>query len=210
MKLIKKEGHKFVNEFFAGIADGKIDAGKFITTYQLATAPEDPVERTTAEDFELIRDDEQSYGEVLTIGEKSIKGLSYKFAKCCNPIYGDKVFGFISSDGVVKIHKSDCPNARNIRGRYPYRLIRVNWSGKGGSELPVQLRILGNDDIGILANVTSIIGKEAGATLRNLKVDSDDGLFQGYLTIGVSDNTVLSAIVKKIKTVKGVKEVTRL
>lgn len=210
MRLIKKEGYKYVNEFFAAIADSKIDAGKFITTYQLATAPDDPIERTTAEDFELIRGDEDTYGEVLTIGEKSIKGLSYKFAKCCNPIYGDKVFGFISSDGVVKIHKTDCPNARNIRGRYPYRLIRVNWSGKSGSELPVQLRILGNDDIGIIANITSIISKETGANLRNIKVDSNDGLFQGYLTIGISDQTILSSIIKKIKTVKGVKEVTRL
>lgn len=210
MKLIKKEGYKYVNEFFAGISDGKIDAGKFITSYQIATAPENPVERTTAEDFELVRDDEENYGEVLTIGEKSIKGLSYKFAKCCNPIYGDKVFGFISSDGVVKIHKTDCPNARNIRGRYPYRLIRVNWSGKGGSELPAQLRILGNDDIGILANITSIISKEAGANIRNIKVDSNDGLFQGYITIGVSDNSVLTSIIRKIKTVKGVKEIDRV
>lgn len=210
MKLIKKEGYKYVNEFFAGIADGKIDAGKFITTYQMATIPEETAERTTAGDFSLRREDDDTSGEVLTIGEKSIKGLSYKFAKCCNPIYGDRVFGFISSDGVVKIHKTDCPNARNIRGRYPYRLIRVNWSGKVGSELPAQLRILGNDDIGIIANITSIISKETGANLRNIKVDSNDGLFQGYLTIGVSDNAVLDSIVRKIKTVKGVKEVTRL
>lgn len=210
MKLIKKEGYKYVNEFFADIADNKLDAGKIITAYQLATLPDDPVERTTAEDFELIRDDEDSYGEVLTIGEKSIKGLSYKFARCCNPIYGDKVFGFISSDGVVKIHKADCPNARNIRSRYPYRLIRVNWSGKAGSELPVQLRILGNDDIGIVSNITSIISKEPGAYLRNIKLDSNDGLFQGYLTVGVSDNAVLSSVIRKIKTVKGVKDVSRI
>lgn len=210
MKLIKKEGYKYVNEFFADIADGKVDAGKFINSYQIATAPEDQAERTTAEDFELIREDHESAGDVLTIGEKSIKGLSYKFAKCCNPIYGDKVFGFISSDGVVKIHKADCPNAANIRGRYPYRLIRVEWSGKGGSELPVQLRIVGQDDIGIIANITSIISKETKASLRNIKVDSNDGLFQGYLTLGVSDNAVLSSIIKKIKTVKGVKDVSRI
>lgn len=211
MKLIKKEGYKYVNEFFADIADHKVDAGKFINAYQLAAAPEeDQTERATAEDFELIKTDDDDHGEVLTIGEKSIKGLSYKFAKCCSPVYGDKVFGFISSDGVVKIHKTDCPNAHNIRSRYPYRLIRVNWSGKGGSELPAQLRIVGNDDIGIISNITSIISKESGAMLRNIKVDSNDGLFQGYLTIGVSDNTVLTSVIKKIKTVKGVKDVTRI
>ena len=210
MKLIKKEGYKYVNEFFADIADNKVDAGKIISTYQASLMPEENTERTTAQDFELIRDDNESTSDVLTIGEKSIKGLSYKFAKCCNPVYGDKVFGFISSDGVVKIHKTDCPNAQNIRSRYPYRLIRVTWSGKGGSELPVQLRILGQDDIGIIANITSIISKETKATLRNIKVDSDDGLFQGYLTIGVTDNAVLTSVIRKIKGVKGVKEVERI
>lgn len=211
MKLIKKEGYKYVNEFFADISDDKIDAGKIINAYLVATAPdEDSATHTTAEDFELVRNDTENYGEVLTIGEKTIKGLSYKFAKCCNPVYGDKVFGFISSDGVVKIHKSDCPNARNIRGRYPYRLIRVNWSGKGGSELPAQLRIIGYDDIGIIANITSVISKEPGANLRNINVDSNDGLFQGFLTVGVSDNSVLSSVIRKIKTLKGVKDVTRI
>ncbi len=86
----------------------------------------------------------------------------------------------------------------------------MEWSGKGGSELPVQLRIIGQDDIGIVANITSIISKETKASLRNIRVDSNDGLFQGYLTLGVSDNTVLSSIIKKIKTVKGVKEVVRI
>ncbi|MDE6341937.1 MAG: RelA/SpoT family protein, partial [Muribaculaceae bacterium] len=167
--------------------------------------------RTKAQDFELILDNNlEESGEVLTIGEKSIKGLSYKLAKCCNPVYGDKVFGFISSDGVVKIHRTDCPNASNIRSRYPYRLIRVTWSGKGGSELPVQLRILGQDDIGIIANITSIISKETKASLRNIRVDSNDGLFQGYLTLGIADNSVLNSIMKKIKGVKGVKDVVRI
>lgn len=211
MKLIKKEGYKYVNEFYADIADHNLDAGKIIAQYQAATTPEETAERTTAQDFELIRDNNyEESGEVLTIGEKSIKGLSYKLAKCCNPVYGDKVFGFISSDGVVKIHRIDCPNAANIRSRYPYRLIRVTWSGKGGSELPVQLRILGQDDIGIIANITSIISKETKASLRNIRVDSNDGLFQGYLTLGIADNSVLNAIMKKIKGVKGVKEVERM
>lgn len=210
MKLIKKDGYKYVNEFYADIADHNLDAGKIIAQYQAATMPEEIAERATAQDFELIRDNMEESGEVLTIGEKSIKGLSYKLAKCCNPVYGDKVFGFISSDGVVKIHRTDCPNASNIRSRYPYRLIRVTWSGKGGSELPVQLRILGQDDIGIIANITSIISKETKATLRNIRVDSNDGLFQGYLTLGIADNSVLNSIMKKIKGVKGVKDVERM
>lgn len=154
--------------------------------------------------------DHAKHDDVLVIGEKSLNGLSYKFAKCCNPIYGDDVFGFISSDGVVKIHKNNCPNAEHIKQRYPYRVIRADWSGKTGTILPATLRVVGNDDIGIVSNITSIISHEAGAALRSISIDSHDGIFQGFLVIGVSDNRQLTTLMKKIKTVKGVKDVTRL
>lgn len=147
---------------------------------------------------------------MLRIGEKTINGLSYKFAKCCSPIYGDDVFGFISADGTVKIHRCDCPNASNIRERYPYRIIKADWSGKEGDLLPASLRIIGNDDIGIVANITSIISKESGVMLRNISVDSHDGIFQGVLVVAVSDQRQLSSLLKKLKTVKGVKEIQRL
>ena len=136
--------------------------------------------------------------------------MSYKFAKCCAPIYGDEVFGFISADGTVKIHRCDCPNAANIRERYPYRIIKADWSGKEGDLLPASLRIIGNDDISILANITSIISKEAGVRLRNVTVDSHDGIFQGTIVVAVSDQRQLSSLLKKLKTVKGVKDIQRL
>ena len=130
-------------------------------------------------------------------------------AKCCSPIYGDDVFGFISAEGVIKIHRTDCPNARNIRERYPYRMITTRWSGKIGNQFAATLRVVGRDDIGIVTNITSIISREKNATLRNISIDSNDGLFQGHLTIGVSDTHTLSTLIKKIQTVKGVKEVQR-
>ncbi|MDE5796854.1 MAG: RelA/SpoT family protein, partial [Muribaculaceae bacterium] len=126
------------------------------------------------------------------------------------PIYGDDVFGFISSEGTLKVHRRDCPNAANIRERYPYRLIRVDWSGHTGDSLPATLRIVGIDDIGIVTNITSLISKESGANLRNISVDSHDGMFQGVLVITVTDQRQLNAIVKKIRTVKGVKAVERV
>ena len=130
-------------------------------------------------------------------------------AKCCNPIYGDEVFGFISSEGVIKIHRIDCPNAQNIKSKYPYRLINTKWSGKLGAQFGATLRIVGHDDIGIVTNITSIITKEKDVSLRNIAIDSNDGLFQGYLVVGVSDTQSLNNLIKKIKTVKGVKDVQR-
>lgn len=156
------------------------------------------------------REEKNSGNDVLVIGEKTINGLNYKFAKCCAPIYGDDVFGFISSDGTVKIHRCDCPNASNIRTRYPYRIIKADWSGKDGDMLPATLRIIGNDDIGILANITSIISREPGTHLRNISVDSHDGMFQGVLVVAVSELRQLNSLLKKLKTVKGVKDIQRL
>lgn len=211
MKLIKKLGYKFNLEFYADLGNERLDVGKVIGQYLEMIEREHETEHVSAEEFEIIRKDEEtSQSDVLVIGEKSLNGLSYKFAKCCNPIYGDDVFGFISSDGVVKIHKNTCPNALHIKERYPYRVIRADWSGKTGTMLPATLRVVGNDDIGIVTNITSIISHEPGTNLRNISIDSHDGIFQGYLVIGVSDNRQLTTLVKKIKTVKGVKEVLRV
>lgn len=211
MKLAKKAGYKFLSEFFADMADDKIDAGKFLNNYIEATTREEETIRVSADEF-IIQDSPEtsSKSDVIVIGEKSINGLSYKFAKCCSPIYGDDVFGFISSDGAVKIHKTDCPNAAHIKERYPYRIIRANWSGKTGGLMSATLKVIGNDDIGIVANITSIISKENNTNLRSISIDSHDGIFQGFLVIGVIDNRQLNSLIKKIKTVKGVKDVVRL
>lgn len=211
MRLIKKQGYKYALEFFAEMGADKIDAGRFLNTYISETTLEnDAAEKISAEEFQIRTKDDEGGGDVLVIGEQSINGLSYKFAKCCNPIYGDEVFGFITSEGSVKIHKTDCPNACNIRERYPYRIIRADWSGKTGRMLSVSLRVIGNDDIGIVTNITSIISKEPNTNLRNISIDSHDGMFQGYLVIGITDQRQLTILIKKIKTVSGVKEVTRI
>ena len=194
------------------MADEKIDPGKFLATYIEETSEKSEGQRISAEEYQMRRPDEetQTKSDVMVIGDKSIDGLKYKFAKCCSPIYGDDVFGFISSDGLVKIHRCDCPNAANIRERYPYRIIRADWSGRQGDMLPVSLKIIGNDDIGILANITSIISKEANVILRSISVDSHDGMFQGMLVVAVNEQRQLTTLLRKLKTVKGVKDIQRL
>ena len=210
MKVIKKLGYKFTTDFLADIADGALDLNRVIALCAPAGDEADTQGgHVTAEEFR-IREQKDGKDEVLVIGDKNIKGLNYKMARCCAPVYGDDVFGFISSDGVVKIHRCDCPNARNIREKYPYRLISVKWSGEGGAMMPVTVRVVGQDDIGIVTNITSIISKEKNAQLRAISIESNDGLFHGVLTIGVNDRTTLSGLLKKVATVKGVKDITRL
>ncbi|MCM1318788.1 MAG: TGS domain-containing protein [Muribaculaceae bacterium] len=209
MKVIKKLGYKYTTDFFADIAEGTLELGRVINMCLPEESSDDATKRVGAEEFK-IRQDKDIDSDVLVIGDKDIKGLNYKMARCCAPVYGDDVFGFISSDGVVKIHRHDCPNARNIKEKYPYRLISVRWSGNAGSHMSVVLKVVGTDDIGIVTNITSIINKEKNTQLRAISINSSEGLFQGILTIGIADRSTLTSLLKKIATVKGVKQVTRM
>lgn len=211
MKLIKKLGFKTVTDFYNDIAKESLDINDVIAQYELLDQKlnETTAETRSANEFTLQQHEETDRSDdVLIIGD-DIKGINYRLAKCCNPIYGDEVFGFVSAEGVIKIHKDDCPNATHIRSKYPYRIITTRWSGKLGSQFGATLRIVGYDDIGIVTNITSIITKEKNVLLKSISIDSNDGLFQGYLVVSVSDTQALNALIKKIKTVKGVKDVQR-
>jgi GTP pyrophosphokinase len=215
MKLIKKLGYKTSTEFFSRLAENEIDINTVLDAYLALT--EKQVETTaavSADEYVMQTPPEETPSrdnDILEIGNSDgiVKGLNYKLARCCNPIYGDNVFGFISSEGVVKIHREDCPNARNIRSRYPYRVIRTRWSGKFDGQMAATLSIIGHDDIGIVTNITSIINKEKSTSLRNISINSNDGLFQGYVVVGISSTEALTSLMKKIKDIKGVKDVTR-
>lgn len=211
MKLIKKLGYKTVTDFYSEIGKEVLDPGEVINSYMALEDKNEPqAEARSAEEFTLqTTPEEESTGDVLVIGD-NIKGVNYRMSKCCNPIYGDDVFGFISAEGVIKIHRKDCPNAANIRGRYPYRVISTRWSGRAGQQFVAMLHVVGHDDIGIITNISSIINKENNVSLRSIAIDSNDGIFSGHLSIGVSDIASLTNIIKKIKTVKGIKDVQRV
>lgn len=212
MRTIKRMGFKLSNDFFAALADEEVDAAKFLTLYESETEPENETVKVSAGKYrfsEPAEEASQSATEVLSVNGKTIKGLKYRLAKCCSPIFGDDVFGFISSDGVIKVHHKNCPNASHIHKRYPYRIIDVAWNGAPESQMPVTLKVVGHDDIGIVTNITSIIAKEPGMSLRNIAIDSHDDMFQGYLTINITDTGRLNALVKKLKGVHGVKDAVR-
>lgn len=216
-RTITRMGYKDNIAFFSLIGTGEIDINNVVEAYLTEmdrhARSESGSDNVSASEFVMnTNSDEDSIADsgsdVVVIGD-NIKGINYRLARCCNPIYGDEVFGFISAEGVIKIHRNDCPNARHIRERYGYRLIRTRWSGKGGTQLPATLRVVGKDDIGIVTNITSIINKENSVSLRSISIDSHDGLFHGTLIVGVNDNTTLNQLIKKISTVKGVKNVQR-
>ena len=215
MRLIKKMGYKTVTDFYQDIAIDKLDVNNILDRYtelqKKETETREDIVYRSAENYSIQpqADDKIFKDDVLVI-DQNLKGLEFKLAKCCNPIYGDDVFGFVTITGGIKIHREDCPNAREMKARFGYRIVKARWDGKSqGKQYPITLRIVGHDDIGIVTNITSIINKENGILLRSINIDSNDGLFSGMLTVMVDDTGKLEALIKKIKTVKGVKQVNR-
>lgn len=212
MRIIKKLGYKTVTDFYKALAENEIDVNDVVSEYDEQLHKDDsPADKVSAEQFTFagkISEDSDSSNDVLIIGD-NVKGMNYRFSKCCNPIFGDDVFGFVSSEGVIKIHRIDCPNAAHIRDRYPYRIIPTRWSGRSGNQFVATISVVGNDDIGIVTNISSIINKQAGASFRNISIDSHDGLFHGYLVVGVENTETLKQLISKISSVKGVKDVQR-
>lgn len=215
MRLIRKLGFKTVTNFYQEIADETLDVNdtidKYLEMQKNETEQHENIIYRSAENFSMEQTAEvKDYKDDVLVIDQDLRGVDFTLAPCCNPIYGDDVFGFVTISGGIKIHRKDCPNAKEMRERFPYRIVRAKWSGKSvGKQYPITLRIVGHDDIGIVTNITSIINKETDITLRSININSDDGLFSGMLTVLVDDNTKLENLIKKLRTVKGVKQISR-
>ena len=216
--VIRKMGFKEVSDFYKQIADGVLDTNAVIDKYIELRDSEKVVtgdnQARSAAEFELDNSkfsplNTQMSDDTLVI-DRNLKGLDYQLARCCHPIYGDPIFGFVTINGGIKIHRQDCPNAPELRRRYGYRIVKAKWSGKGSSQYSITLRVIGNDDIGIVNNLTSIISKDERLVLRSINIDSHDGLFSGNLVVMLEDTSRLEALIKKLRTVKGVKQVERI
>lgn len=214
--LIKKLGFKEVSDFYRQIVDESLDMNVVIDKYQeLKQRLDNPAVDTTparsADEFNLkpAAADIVGNDDVLVI-DNSLKGVDYSLAKCCHPIYGDPIFGFVTVSGGIKIHRANCPNAPELRKRFGYRIVKARWSGKGTNQYSITLRVVGNDDISIVNNITSLISKDSKLMLRSINIDSNDGLFGGNITVQVDDTSCMESLIKKLRTIKGVKQVTRI
>ena len=212
--LIRKMGFKEQSDFYHQIAEGRLDPSRVLDEYQALVDQSQVKEREaeSAENFEYAHPatTEAKKNDDVLIIDKSLKGIDFSLARCCHPIYGDKVFGFVTVNGGIKIHRADCPNAAEMQRRFGYRIVRAQWSGKGSSHYDITLRVIGNDDIGIVSNITNIISKDEKIVMRSINIDSHDGLFSGNLVVQLDDKSKLNLLIKKLRTVKGVKQVIRL
>lgn len=213
-RLIVRMGYKGQAPFFHALMEEEISVDDVLKVYEEMHAQAE-AEVHSAQDFDIERTFAETErksaqdSDVLVIDD-GLTGLDFKMAGCCNPIYGDDVTGFVSINGGIRIHRSNCPNLLRMKERYPYRIVRARWSGKSGSQYSITLNVVGQDDIGIISNISSIINKEPDTMLRSINIDSNGGLFRGRLTVLVSDLSSLDRLTKKLRQIKGVREVERI
>ena len=219
--VIRKLGYKDVNDFYLRVDNNQLDINLIIETYQQVVSREkgeaDPQMPLHKADEFVLNEGVQGTNSPVSGGkneelviDRNVKGLDYTLAKCCSPVYGDNIFGFITINKGIRIHRDSCPNAAAMKARYPYRIVKARWAGESpGATYPIVLHIVGQDDLGVVNNITSVLSKEEQVNIRSFRIDSDDGLFRGTLTIMVNDTHQLDGIIKKLKGVKGVKNVSR-
>ena len=214
-QVIKKLGFKQTSEFYKQLAEGMLEVNEVIEKYvqlrdqELNPTNQPPVRSAGEFEFENPNEELTRNSDDVLVIDRNLKGVDYQLAKCCHPIYGDDVFGFVTVSGGIKIHRTDCPNAPELRKRFGYRVVRAKWSGKGTSQYTITLRVIGNDDLGIVNNLTSIISKEEKIVMRSINIDTNDGLFSGQITVMLDDTSKLEALMKKLRTVKGIRQVSR-
>ena len=148
--------------------------------------------------------------ECLSIGE-DIDNVTYKLAKCCNPIPGDQVFGFVTSDGTISIHRTNCPNAKSMQQRYGYRIINVKWCGMENEGSQATIRIYGRDVMGLLGKITKVISEDLQVNMKNIVFNTDkEGFFEGKIVLQIVDAEALEQLTTKIKAIEGIIDVVRI
>jgi GTP pyrophosphokinase len=164
-------------------------------------APEIPVKETR-------EGREQQYSDYLVI-ENKIEGIDYRLSKCCNPVYGDSVFGFVTILEGIKIHRTACPNAHNMISRYPYRVLPARWAETDRNpSFIAAIKVSGSEDIGIVSRITDVIAAYK-ITTRGFNYNVNDGLFEGVIQVSVPNVNILYGLIKKIQSLKGITRAIR-
>lgn len=199
-------------QLYHQISTEKIDIAdvKHFLTSKFGESAE-KAERPVPEQIESTKKEQSADAEEsLSIGE-DIDNVTYKLAKCCNPIPGDRVFGFVTSDGTISIHRTNCPNAKSMQQRYGYRIINVKWNGIENQGSQATIRIYGRDVMGLLGKITKVISEDLEVNMKNIALNSDkEGFFEGRIVLQISDVEALEQLIVRLKAIEGIMEVVRI
>ena len=214
-KVIQYFKYKDAVDLYFDVSTEKVD---LLDIKELLTAEEKPKESSTVSiDQEAVerlevnaRQDVPDSSDFMVIDEK-LANIDYRLGKCCNPIHGDAIFGFVTISAGITIHRKNCPNAQQLLSKYPYRIVKARWkASEKANSFAVTLRVTGVDDLGIVSNISDVISRDLQVMMRSISIDSNDGMFEGSITLFVKDTQHLEALIRKLKKVKGVNQIRRI
>jgi guanosine-3',5'-bis(diphosphate) 3'-pyrophosphohydrolase len=209
-KLLKNYKLKLAQDLYYNISIGKIDTLEIKEV--LVGKKEETAKQLVTEILarEKVQDLEFSSGDDYLVIDNNIKNVVYKLAPCCNPIFGDPIFGFVTINEGIKIHRTNCPNAPQMIERYPYRLIKAMWQDtKKKSSFQATIRIAGTDEAGIVGQISYVLSKDIGVQMRSINIDTNNGAFDGTLRVFVNGLDHLDFLMNKLKSINGVVSVSR-
>jgi len=207
-KLINHYDLKTAQDLYFLIEEGKIELLEIKEVLLKEETPALTEPASLIQEKETRELPESQYSDFLVI-EDRVEGLDYHLAKCCNPVFGDSIFGFVTISEGIKIHRRGCPNAHNMMSRYPYRVVSAKWTKtKAAPSFVASVKITGVEDIGMVNRIADVLAAN-NVTIRSFNYKMDDGLFEGMLNIMVPNNDVLHGIMRKIHSIKGILKVTR-
>ncbi|TVR72428.1 MAG: bifunctional (p)ppGpp synthetase/guanosine-3',5'-bis(diphosphate) 3'-pyrophosphohydrolase [Marinilabiliales bacterium] len=214
-RVLKHYKVKTSFDFFYLIGSGRIDPADVKELIirleqkereQAAGHPDESAEQELPADGVQV----ERQADILIIDE-SLNNVDYKLARCCNPVFGDQVFGFVSVSDGIKIHRISCPNAPSMLSRYDYRVVKARWtSSPDTSSFQVMIRLSGIDEVGIVNRISDVVSKDLKMTLRSISIDSNDGMFDGVIRVIVKNKYQLDLLLHKLSGIKAVNRASRL
>ncbi len=204
-KLMQHYKYKFALDLYHGIAIGKHEPSEIKEI--LTQAEEKPVPMVQPKDIKVERP--KKIDEDVLLIDKNVDNVDYKFARCCNPVYGDDIIGFVSIGEGIKVHRRQCKNALELVRRYPYRIVNTQWTNDGATSYQTVLNLTGKGDGSIISKITELIAKDPHATLRAISINSAEGGFDGNITVLIDNTEHLAQLISRLKHLKGVTRVTR-
>jgi guanosine-3',5'-bis(diphosphate) 3'-pyrophosphohydrolase len=210
-KIIKFYGFKLPVDLYFNIATGKIDLQDVKQIFKTSDEIEERIS-TTEKPInveELIENRSEKDLGYITI-ESGVSNLNYSLAKCCNPIAGDRIFGFVTVNQGIKVHRMDCPNAEQMLTKYPYRVIKARWKESQSTKVFItNLRVIGMDRVGILNDITKVISEDLRVNMKSVNFKSAGSGFEGVIKVQVRDVEHLGYLRQRLLKIKGVIKVVR-
>lgn len=208
VKLLTEYGFKTSQDLYFSIAIGEID---LLQIKKVLLRTEEHPEEEQVRTPELHPQEETGGSSDYLVIDERVEGLDYKLAKCCNPVFGDRIFGFVTVLEGIKIHRATCPNADFMISSFPYRVVRARWTRLDSSRgFLSSVKLTGVENLGIVARITEILSEYKTVSVKNFTYSMNNGLFEGRMELLVPNINVLYGIIKKIQSVKGITRVTRV